>query len=99
MEITFQYFDGCPNWHTTHDRLQEAIADRDDVSVVMQLVETAEEAAETEFRGSPTIVVDGVDPFANQEAPPAGALACRIYQSKDGSPTLDELRSAVADRG
>lgn len=99
MEITFQYFNGCPNWHTTHDRLLEAIADRDDVTVTMQLAETAEEAAEVEFRGSPTVLIDGADPFMDHAAPPAGALACRVYQSEDGSPTVDELRDALAKHG
>lgn len=36
MQITFQYFEGCRNWQTTHQRLLSAIGERDDVEVVMQ---------------------------------------------------------------
>ncbi len=93
-EITFQYFDGCPNWQTTHERLEEAIEGLR-VSVVMQLVETPEEAAEVGFRGSPSVLIDGVDPFADPDTPAAGTLACRVYQTKDGSPTVEQLRDAL----
>jgi hypothetical protein len=96
MEIKFQYFDSCPNWHLTHDRLAEVLKNRDDVKIVMQQVETAEEAAATEFRGSPTVLVDGVDPFVDSITPPAGTLACRVYQTEDGSPTVEQLRDAVS---
>ena len=57
MKIRFHYFDGCPNWQVTHERLEEAWRDRDDVDVVMERVETSERAAAVDFRtpdGSPT---------------------------------------------
>ena len=98
MEIAFQYFDGCPNWQTTHQRLEEAIEGLG-VTVDMQRVETPEEAAEVEFRGSPTVLIDGVDPFAGPDTPAAGSLACRVYQTEDGSPTVEQLRDAIASRG
>lgn len=94
-EVVFQYFSGCPNWKTTHQRLEEAIADRS-MSIEMQLVESPEEAAAVGFRGSPTVLIDGVDPFADPDTPAGGALACRVYQSEDGSPTVDQLREALA---
>ena len=94
-EVVFQYFSGCPNWKTTHERLEEAIGDRS-MSIEMQLVESPEEAAAVDFRGSPTVLINGVDPFANPDTPAAGTLACRVYQSEDGSPTVDQLREALA---
>lgn len=97
-EIAFQYFDGCPNWQTTHERLEEAIESLD-LTVTMQLVETAEEAAEVGFRGSPSVLIDGVDPFAAPDTPAAGTLACRVYQTEDGSPTVEQLREALAGNG
>ena len=98
IEIAFQYFDGCPNWKTTHDRLEEAIGNLR-VTVVMQLVESPEEAAAVGFRGSPTVLIDGVDPFADPDTPAAGTLACRVYQTQDGSPTVEQLRDALAASG
>lgn len=98
MQISFQYFDGCPNWQTTHQRLQDAMEGLD-VELVMQLVETPEEAAEVGFRGSPSVLIDGVDPFDDPDAPAAGTLACRVYQTADGSPSVDQLREALLHRG
>ena len=98
MEITFQYFDGCPHWQTTHQRLREAIGERDDVELVMQVVETLEQAEAVGFRGSPTILVDGVDLLAHGAAPVAGTLACRVYATDDGSPTVEQLHDAVSSQ-
>ncbi len=97
-EISFQYFDGCPNWQTTYKRLEEAIEGLN-VTLVMQLVETHEDAAEVGFRGSPTVLIDGVDPFADPDTPAAGTLACRVYQTEDGSPTVEQLRDALNRKG
>lgn len=98
MEISFQYFDDCPNWQTTYQRLEEAMKGLD-VQLVMQLVETPDEAAEVGFRGSPSVLIDGVDPFDDSDAPAAGTLACRVYQTEDGSPSVDQLRDALLHRG
>ncbi len=95
MEITFQYSEDCPNWQTTHQRLTEVIAGRDDIDLVMQPVETAEEAAAVGFAGSPSILIDGADPFAGSSGPPAGTLACRVYQTDDGSPTIEQLHAVI----
>ena len=65
-----------------------------DVTVTRRLVNTPEEADRVGFRGSPTILLNGVDPFAT-ESDPVGGLSCRVYQTPDGpagSPTLDQLR-------
>ena len=61
MEITLQYFDGCPNWEVLDRRLTEALDGRSDVRVVHQRVETAEDAARLGFHGSPTVLIDGSD--------------------------------------
>ena len=95
MEIRFQYFDGCPNWQATHERLEEVLRDRADVYVVMERVESSEEAAVVGFRGSPTVLIDGVDPFGGPDDPAAGTLSCRVYRTPDGSPTVEQLRAAL----
>lgn len=98
MNITLRYFEGCPHWQTVHDRLREAIRAEDmaDVQPVLERVETAGEAERLRFIGSPTILVDGRDPFAGAEA--AFGLTCRVYQTPEGlagSPTLDQLRAVL----
>ena len=99
MEITLQYFDGCPNWKTTDRRLRELIADGVDATLRYELIDSDETAARRRFRGSPTVLIDGVDPFA-ETAEPAG-LACRVYQTETGpavSPSVDQLRRAITQR-
>lgn len=96
MEITLQYFDGCPNWEVLDRRLTEALDGRSDVQVAHQRVETAEDATRLGFHGSPTVLVDGVDPFADEHAPVG--LACRVFRTPDGlagSPTVDQLRAVI----
>ena len=95
MEVTLQYFDGCPNWQTTDTRLR-ALADELGFRIAYRELTSPEEAEELSFHGSPTVLVDGHDPF-----PAAGQpeLACRIYQTPAGpagAPTDAQLRAALA---
>lgn len=93
MEITLQYFDGCPNWEVTAAHLNELIDQHQVIATLhLQLIDTPEAAEEHAFRGSPTVLVDGVDPFADPDA--AVGLSCRIYATPHGlagSPTRDQL--------
>jgi hypothetical protein len=99
VRVELLYFDGCPNWTVADERLTEALraAGRDDLDVNRRRVETAVEAEELEFLGSPTIRVDGTDPFASG-AEQVG-LACRVYATPDGrsgSPTTDQLVAVLS---
>jgi len=94
VEITLHYFDGCPNWRTAGARVREVLdaTGRSDIPVTHEKVETPEEAERLGFVGSPTLLVDGRDPFATPGAPVG--LACRIYRTPDGlagSPTVEQL--------
>ncbi len=95
MEITLQYFDDCPNWRVAQARLAQALTElgRETAAIRYQRVETPEEAERIGFGGSPTILVDGVDPFADP-AGPAG-FACRVYGG-DAAPTVVQLRAALS---
>jgi hypothetical protein len=95
MEITLQYFDDCPNWQVAEDRLRQVLVElgRPEEEIRRQRVATAEEAERVAFGGSPTILVDGIDPFADP-AGPAG-YACRTYDG-DAAPTVAQLRAALA---
>ncbi|GAA2185244.1 MULTISPECIES: thioredoxin family protein [Microbacteriaceae] len=100
MEITLQYFDGCPNWEALDQRLAQVVDGRSDVRITHQRVETAEDAVRLGFHGSPTVLVDGVDPFADEHA--TVGLACRVFRTPAGlagSPTVDQLRVAISGQG
>lgn len=71
---------------------------RDDVQLDYQLIGSPEEADRAGFRGSPTILIDGRDPFATG-AEPIG-LTCRVYRTDEGvqgAPTETGLRTLLRD--
>jgi hypothetical protein len=99
VRVELFYFDGCSSWEVAEERLTEAlrIAGRDDITVQRRLVETAEQAEDAGFTGSPTIRIDGTDPFATGTE--QVALACRVYPSSAGlagSPTTEQLLGVLA---
>lgn len=97
VEITLQYFDGCPNWTVAATRLAEIAQDQPDLTVKRLLVESVEQAEAIGFRGSPSLVVNGADLFPDPNA--TVGLACRIYVTPDGlagAPTMEQLRSALS---
>ena len=96
MNVTLLYFEGCPSWQVTDQHLRTLEAE---LGFTVERVEiTTPEAAEASgFRGSPSVHVDGVDLFAEQESPVG--LSCRIYQTTNGpagSPTLESLRAVLS---
>ena len=100
MQVTVQYFDGCPNWQLTRDLVQEAlrVVGLPAGALRLQAVPTAEQAEAVGFRGSPTVLVDGVDPFADPAAPVG--LSCRLFPTPAGpagAPTLDQLVNALQE--
>jgi glutaredoxin len=96
MDITLLYFPDCPHWQTAHRRLTELVAEGHDATLSCIVIDTDDAARAVGFRGSPTIHIDGIDPFG-ESAGPTG-LSCRLYPTPDGytgSPTLEQLRDAV----
>ncbi len=98
MNVTLQYFDGCPNWRIADERLREALrgAGVNGSQITYEKIETPEQAEEAGFHGSPTILLNGGDPFATPEAPVG--LSCRIYQTDagpDGAPSLAQLAAVL----
>ena len=99
MRVELLYFDGCPSWKVADERLAEALQalGRADVVVERRRVETPEQAAEERFIGSPTIRIDGTDPFASGDE--QVALACRIYDTStgpSGSPDTAQLLAVLS---
>lgn len=96
MDVSLLYFENCPNWRVAEQRLAVIAAERPEVVVSRHRVETVEDAERLGFHGSPSIVVDGVDVFAE---PGAGVgLSCRVYRTPDGlagAPTMEQLRAAL----
>jgi hypothetical protein len=99
VEIALLYFDGCPNWRVANELLDRLAYEHQDVIVQRRIVDTPEVAERVGFVGSPTILIDGVDPWALDGA--AVGLSCRVYTTPDGlrgSPTWDQLEAEVTSR-
>jgi hypothetical protein len=89
----------CPNGPVLIERLADALADRPDVEVEHRVVMDAQEAARLGMHGSPTLLLDGRDPFTSPRNPTG--LSCRLYRGADGhvegAPSVRELRQVVRD--
>ena len=95
MEVTLLYVDGCPSWRIAQRRLT-ALADEFGFTVTRREVGTTKDAEGIGFRGSPTIMVDGRDVFAEGHEPVG--LSCRIYETPGGpagAPTLEQLHAML----
>jgi hypothetical protein len=97
MKVELLYIDGCPSWHVADERLRLALeaTGLGDVDVHHVLVSTPGQAGATRFRGSPTVLVDGLDLFPDSadSSAPVG-LSCRLYRSGagfSGAPTVEQL--------
>lgn len=99
MNITLLHIDGCPNWIEAESRLVDALAavGKAGAPVKVITVTDATQAAGLNFAGSPTILVNGTDLFADGTR--VGDLACRIYRTPAGiagSPTTDQIVQALS---
>lgn len=101
MQVTIQYFEGCPHWKLAQERVRKVLRDLSigDVTLEHQLIDSPGTAERIAFRGSPTILIDGRDPFATG-AGPVG-LTCRVFRTEDGpqgAPTEAQLRGLLAPK-
>lgn len=100
MRITVLTVPECPNAPLALERVTAALAGR---AAQVELVEIhePEQAATRGMNGSPTILLDGVDPFAPTGAVPS--VSCRLYRDADGTvagaPSVAALREALTGVG
>jgi hypothetical protein len=99
-DLELLWWEGCPSTERALADLRQALAavGLADAEVRMREVETDQEAAETRFVGSPTILIDGADLVPAADDEPIG-LSCRVYRRRDGRispvPDPDDLREAL----
>jgi hypothetical protein len=98
MDIELLYVPDCPNREKARQHLDAALAEQGLVAEVREReVATPEEADRVGMHGSPTIRVDGRDPFAGPDARPS--LSCRLYHGEhgaSGAPTVAQLAAVLA---
>jgi len=95
-DITVLHVQDCPSVTPLLERLLVA-ADLAGVSITttLRVVESESEARAIAFAGSPTILIDGTDPFASEGVTSFG---CRLYEfdgQLDGAPSMSQLTAAL----
>lgn len=89
---------GCPSREVTRRRILEAFAAAGlpEPTVVEREIDSPQAAVAAGMRGSPTVLIDGTDPFAAADDEPT--LSCRLYATEKGlagAPSVDDLIIAV----
>lgn len=99
MKLTVLAVPGCPHAAVLEQRLAALFPVRSRPAVTRQVITDADQAARYGMHGSPTLLIDGRDPFSGPGEP--ATLACRLYPGEDGrldgAPTVAALRQALAD--
>ena len=97
VNVEIRYFDGCPNWRIVAALVRRLLAEtQTEADVRLMPVETPGDAERLAFRGSPTVLLNGTDPWENPDTPVG--LSCRVYRTElgyAGSPSESQLREAI----
>jgi hypothetical protein len=97
LELTVLAVPDCPNAPELERRLAAALAGQPTATVARHVITSPAEAARWHMHGSPTLLINGRDPFAEPGTTPA--VACRLYRAGDGrldgAPSLDALRRVL----
>ena len=101
MELILLAVPDCPNVAVFEARLGAVLAGRP--GAVVRRLEVADElqAARAGMCGSPTLLIDGADPFAVPDQVPG--LSCRLYRDAAGQltgvPSAEAVRRALEQAG
>lgn len=98
VEIELLVVPECPNEAAAGELIRTVLADLQMTGAAVRttIIDTEDEARRRGFTGSPTILVNGRDPFASADA--STGLACRLYSTLEGPrgvPDVPDLRRAL----
>ncbi|MCY0940481.1 hypothetical protein [Streptomyces antarcticus] len=101
MRVEMLTVPDCPNGPVLKERLALVLPGRTGVELTEHVVGDQEEAERRGMHGSPTLLVDGRDPFAGPDT--AASVSCRLYRGTDGPaggvPGIEELRHVFGTTG
>ncbi|MFD9669780.1 alkylmercury lyase family protein [Rhodococcus sp. NPDC059968] len=98
MRVEILQVPDCPHVRLLEQRIDSAVAGtRAEVEITHRVLDDAADAADAGMTGSPTLLVDGTDPFAAPGLAPS--VSCRLYPTGDGAlegaPSVAALRQAL----
>jgi hypothetical protein len=82
MRLDILHVPGCPGAALLHTVLPPILASRRDIQVVWRVISSEDQARHNGMTGSPTLLLDGTDPFPRPGQQPS--LSCRLYPGDDG---------------
>lgn len=98
MKLTLLTVPDCPNAAAFEQQLAAALAAYPGIGVHRREISDDQAAAEAGMHGSPTLLIDGIDPFASPGQPPS--LSCRLYRDAAGhhapAPSAEALRQVLS---
>jgi len=101
MQLILLRVPACPNAAAFEERLAAALAGHPGAVVGRRKVADEREAAQAGMHGSPTLLIDGVDPFTQPGQ--VTSVSCRLYpdaaRHPAGAPPVEALRQALAAAG
>ncbi len=93
MRLEVLHVPDCPNLPPLLERLSEVT----ELPVRSRMINSDTAAAEHGMAGSPTLLINGVDPFTQPGA--ECGVSCRLYRDEAGRlvpiPSADQLRAAI----
>lgn len=98
-KIGILFIEGCPGVLTTAEYIKEVIVEEDiDAEISLILIETAEDARQLHFTGSPTVRINGADIETNIADIKDYGLRSRLYNidgKESGYPSKDMIKDAI----
>jgi len=95
MKLEVLHVPDCPNLSPMLERLAQVT----DLPVATRVIDSDAEAAKFGMAGSPTLLIDGVDPFTSPDRCEWG-VSCRLYRDENGrivsAPSVEQLRDAIS---
>jgi hypothetical protein len=98
MRIVVLAVPECQGALLLDERLAQVVAGRPDITVSRLVISDPEQAVRRGMNGSPTVLIDGIDPYA--QAGQHASMSCRLYRHGggrvEGAPSVRRLRYAIA---
>jgi hypothetical protein len=100
LQIGIYYLGGCPNGQTTVERVRKALKELNVVANVREVRVDTVFVPALIFRGSPTVLVNGVDVEPSARTSEWTGIYWRTYRDGEvieGSPSVRLIRQAILD--
>jgi hypothetical protein len=98
VHLTVLAVNDCPNVKLLEQHLERALEGHHNVTVSRHDIADQDQAARWGMNGSPTLLIDGIDPFA--EPGQHASLSCRLFRDDHGhpggAPSVRQLRKAIS---